>query len=239
MTTVLFAIGAAVAAVLLGLLVLTLLFRPLRIWPTPGTGSWQSYVFWPLFRSLNVLCFAVALADRGEFPRPPRMVEARGIRAARGLDYALHLFVPGAGPGQQLRRAGRAGHTGGLPLDPQSAERDAGRCLRLPRVGRRQRAGLCAVCGHDGRLRPDGAGRGAVAGGRLRRALPALLQPRAPLLQLATGGCPGAHRGPATTSSGPRQVRRDGAAVGHFPPISPTSGRKAREGLPRIASEEQ
>ena len=67
MTTVLFAIGAAVAAVLLGLLVLTLLFRPLRIWPTPGTGSWQSYVFWPLFRSLNVLCFAVALADRGDF----------------------------------------------------------------------------------------------------------------------------------------------------------------------------
>ena len=60
MATILFAIGVAVAAVLLGLLVLTLLFRPLRIWPTPGTGSWQGYVFWPLFRSLNVLCFAVA-----------------------------------------------------------------------------------------------------------------------------------------------------------------------------------
>jgi protein-S-isoprenylcysteine O-methyltransferase Ste14 len=49
---------------LLGLLVLTLLHPPFRIWPTPGPGTWQSYVFWPLFRSLNVLCFAVALLDR-------------------------------------------------------------------------------------------------------------------------------------------------------------------------------
>ena len=67
MTAVLFTIGVAVAAVLLCLLILTLLFRPLRLWPTPGSGSWQGYVFWPLFRSLNVLCFAVALADSANF----------------------------------------------------------------------------------------------------------------------------------------------------------------------------
>ena len=67
MGTLLFAIGAAVATVLLTLLVLTLLGRPLRIWPTPGVGSWQSYVFWPLFRSLNVLCFAVALSGGTPF----------------------------------------------------------------------------------------------------------------------------------------------------------------------------
>jgi protein-S-isoprenylcysteine O-methyltransferase Ste14 len=67
MTAVLFTIGAVVAAVLLGLLVVTLLHRPLRIWPTPGPGSWQSYVFWPLFRSLNVFCFAVALADHANY----------------------------------------------------------------------------------------------------------------------------------------------------------------------------
>jgi protein-S-isoprenylcysteine O-methyltransferase Ste14 len=66
-TTLLFAIGAVVAAVLLGLLVLTLLSGRFRIWPTPGAGSWQGYVFWPLFRSLNVLCFAVAIADRTAF----------------------------------------------------------------------------------------------------------------------------------------------------------------------------
>jgi protein-S-isoprenylcysteine O-methyltransferase Ste14 len=65
MTTVLFALGAVVAAVLLGLLILTMLAPALRIWPTPGTGSWQSYLFWPLFRGLNALCFAVAIADLG------------------------------------------------------------------------------------------------------------------------------------------------------------------------------
>ena len=64
MTTGLFVLAAVVAAVLLGLLVVTLLFGPLRIWPTPGPGSWQGYVFWPLFRALNVLCFAVAITDR-------------------------------------------------------------------------------------------------------------------------------------------------------------------------------
>lgn len=64
MTLALFTIGAAVAAVLLGLLVLTLVRPQLRIWPTPGPRTWQSYVFWPLFRGLNVLCFAAAIADQ-------------------------------------------------------------------------------------------------------------------------------------------------------------------------------
>lgn len=62
MATLVFVIGAAVAAVLLSLLVLTLLLPKLRIWPTPGSKSWQGHVFWPLFRSLNVLCFAGAAA---------------------------------------------------------------------------------------------------------------------------------------------------------------------------------
>jgi protein-S-isoprenylcysteine O-methyltransferase Ste14 len=60
----LFAIGAMAAAVLLALLVLTLVAPPFRIWPTPGPRTWRSYVFWPLFRSLNVLCFAAAIADQ-------------------------------------------------------------------------------------------------------------------------------------------------------------------------------
>ena len=67
MATLVFTIGSVVAAVLLALLVLTILAPRLRIWPTPGPGSWQSYVFWPLFRALNVLCFAVTLADRTQF----------------------------------------------------------------------------------------------------------------------------------------------------------------------------
>jgi protein-S-isoprenylcysteine O-methyltransferase Ste14 len=51
--------GAIVGAVLIVLLMATLARPSLGIWPTPGAGTWQSYVFWPLFRGLNVLCFAV------------------------------------------------------------------------------------------------------------------------------------------------------------------------------------
>lgn len=63
MATLLFVLGATIGAVLLALLVATLVKPALRIWPTPGDGSWQGYVFWPLFRSLNVLCFVVAAVD--------------------------------------------------------------------------------------------------------------------------------------------------------------------------------
>jgi len=86
--TVVFAIGAAVAAVLLCLLLLTLMLRPLRIWPTPGAGSVQSYVFWPLFRSLNVLCFAAAATDRGQhlgLPSWLRLVALALLLASLGL----------------------------------------------------------------------------------------------------------------------------------------------------------
>ena len=90
MATVLFLTGVAVATALLGLLVLTLLHPPLRIWPTPGSGSWQSYVFWPLFRSLNVLCFVVAMTDRTDFLRLP--VWSRLLAFAL-LTGSIALFV--------------------------------------------------------------------------------------------------------------------------------------------------
>lgn len=48
--------------ILLSLLLMTLVNDQLRIWPTPGPKTWQSYVFWPLFRGLNVLTFATAIA---------------------------------------------------------------------------------------------------------------------------------------------------------------------------------
>jgi protein-S-isoprenylcysteine O-methyltransferase Ste14 len=87
---VVFLVGGAVAAVLLGLLVLTMIMPRLRIWPTPGEGSWQSYVFWPLFRGLNVLCFAMALADRTPYLGFPGCL--RGV-AALLLAASLALFV--------------------------------------------------------------------------------------------------------------------------------------------------
>lgn len=87
---IVFLVGAAVAAALLGLLVLTMMMPRLRIWPTPGEGSWQSYVFWPLFRGLNVLCFAVALADRTPYFALPGWL--RGL-AALLLAASIALFV--------------------------------------------------------------------------------------------------------------------------------------------------
>lgn len=58
-------LGLIDAFVLLGLLIATLAVRRLRIWPTPGPGTWQYYVWWVLFRGLNVLTFAVAIAGLG------------------------------------------------------------------------------------------------------------------------------------------------------------------------------
>lgn len=54
--------GGVVAATVLVALLLATLVRPgLRIWPTPGAKTWQSYVFWPLFRGLNVLAVLAAV----------------------------------------------------------------------------------------------------------------------------------------------------------------------------------
>src|SRR5690349_10787883 len=67
-----------------------MLSPPVRIWPTPGPGSWQSYVFWPLFRGLNVLCFAMAMTDRAGFFGLPVWLRALG---AAGLVGSVALFV--------------------------------------------------------------------------------------------------------------------------------------------------
>ena len=63
MATALFFLATGIGAALVALLLLTLAVPSLRFWPTPGTGSWQGYVFWPLFRGLNLLCFGVAMTD--------------------------------------------------------------------------------------------------------------------------------------------------------------------------------
>lgn len=90
MALLLFVTGAVVAAVLLCLLVLSVLVPRFRIWPTPGDGSWQGYVFWPLFRSLNVLCFAVAIAERTPFLGLPAWLRLLALLALIG---SLTLFL--------------------------------------------------------------------------------------------------------------------------------------------------
>lgn len=96
MSVVISIIGAIVAATLLGVLALTLLVPAVRIWPTPGAGTWQSYVFWPLFRSLNVLCFASALAGEAGtlgLPAPVRLAALVLLAASVALFvYAFRVL---------------------------------------------------------------------------------------------------------------------------------------------------
>jgi protein-S-isoprenylcysteine O-methyltransferase Ste14 len=92
MANLLFALGLGVASLLLGLLVTTLIVPTLRIWPTPGAKSWQSYVWWPLFRGLNVLCVAVAWIehDNGVGLGLPSWLR---VLASAALLIALLLFL--------------------------------------------------------------------------------------------------------------------------------------------------
>lgn len=91
-SAVLIAITAAIAMLLLVLLVLTLVLPSLRLWPTPGPGSWQSYVFWPLFRSLNVLCFVLALTDRTPWLGLPLWLRLLAL-ALLAASLALFFFA--------------------------------------------------------------------------------------------------------------------------------------------------
>ncbi len=56
-------IGILAGVTLSGLLACTIVNKELRFWPTPGKGSWQSKVFWTLFRTLNVATLALAYLD--------------------------------------------------------------------------------------------------------------------------------------------------------------------------------
>lgn len=91
MATAVFTIGVGVAAALIGLLLLTLLAPgTLRIWPTPGPKTWQSYTFWPLFRGLNLLCFAAAITDRTPCLGLPTWLRAIGFAVLTG---SIAMFV--------------------------------------------------------------------------------------------------------------------------------------------------
>ena len=76
MATVVLWIGSAVGSVLIALLLLSLAVPGWRIWPTRGDKSWQGYVWWPLFRGLNLLCFAAAVLDRTPYLGLPVSVRA-------------------------------------------------------------------------------------------------------------------------------------------------------------------
>jgi protein-S-isoprenylcysteine O-methyltransferase Ste14 len=116
MATILFAAGAASAIPLLALLLATLGIPRLRIWPTPGPGTWQSIAFWGLFRALNVTTLGLAIptilgiaAVAREpwlgLPSPVRIAGA-AVAAVCGLLYLWSLY--------SLGRANTYCQTGGL-----------------------------------------------------------------------------------------------------------------------------
>lgn len=79
--TVIFLIALAALTALNVLLLLTVLTDRFRLWPTPAPGSWQSYVFWPLFRSglgLTILFGAICI-----------VIAPFGWHGAVGLPLAL------------------------------------------------------------------------------------------------------------------------------------------------------
>ncbi len=55
--------GVIAGVTLSGLLACTIVNKELRFWPTAGKGSWQSRLFWTLFRTLNVATLALAYLD--------------------------------------------------------------------------------------------------------------------------------------------------------------------------------
>lgn len=66
--TATFTVALAALAALNGLLLLTAFTEVLKLWPTPSRQSWQSYIFWPLFRTGLGLTILLGVAKFGLAP---------------------------------------------------------------------------------------------------------------------------------------------------------------------------
>lgn len=87
---ILIPLTAIIGVTLIALLLATLSHKQLRIWPTPGPKTWQSYVFWPLFRGLNVLTFALAMISQARYLGLPDWFRALAFLA---LAASLATFI--------------------------------------------------------------------------------------------------------------------------------------------------
>ncbi len=71
MTTAIFLLALAALSALNILLLLTVFTNAVRLWPTPGEGSWQNYTFWPLFRGGLGLTIALGIWQFWALPEHP------------------------------------------------------------------------------------------------------------------------------------------------------------------------
>ncbi len=96
MSETLFVAGVVLGLTLSGLLACTTAYEKFKFWPTPGTGTWQSLLFWSLFRSLNVTTFALAFVcfQAWQDFYPARVVAA-GLSIISGVLYAWALHALG------------------------------------------------------------------------------------------------------------------------------------------------
>ncbi len=94
MAGIISSIGIVVAVALVALLLATLARPALRIWPTPGEKTWQSYVFWPLFRGLNVLAVLAAVATwpGGALGLPMWLRALAGLALAASVAIFVNAF---------------------------------------------------------------------------------------------------------------------------------------------------
>lgn len=82
MSGIVLVVGIVAGVALCGLLASTNVREELKFWPTPGEGSWQSRVFWTLFRTLNVATLSLAYLDWQPW---------KGVSLERGLGATLAI----------------------------------------------------------------------------------------------------------------------------------------------------
>jgi protein-S-isoprenylcysteine O-methyltransferase Ste14 len=95
MSETLLVLGLILGLTLSGLLACTVACEKFKFWPTPGKGTWQSLLFWGLFRGLNVTTLTmgfVCFQPWRDFY--PERAAAGGIAILCGLLYvwALHAL---------------------------------------------------------------------------------------------------------------------------------------------------
>ncbi len=96
MAFLLLATGLAAAAILIPLLAWTRLRPAVRFWPAPSHWSWQSLLFWALFRALNIAALLLAVTDwrAWQSVSPDRLFGAAVAVAGAAL-YLLACYALG------------------------------------------------------------------------------------------------------------------------------------------------
>ena len=150
MSETLLVLGIILGLTLSGLLVCTIACEKFKFWPTPGKGTWQSLLFWGLFRGLNVttltmgfVCFQpwqdfyperVARARHRDPLRPPlRCGRSMPLAAKTSTAAAMGSSPAASTPGRAIRntqRQSRPFSSSRLPLTRLLFPRSR-RCLSL------------------------------------------------------------------------------------------------------------